>query len=309
MIEETTNNASNFVAEVDSAFVFIFGISLFFLFAITIVMVYYVFRYRKSKNPKATHIEGNHKLEIIWTVIPTILVVIMFYYGWAGWKSQREVPDGAMNIKSIARMWSFGFEYENGVTTDTLYVPIHTPINVDLVAVDVLHSIYIPAFRIKQDMVPGKPDFIWFESGKVGEYEIFCAEYCGLRHSYMKTAVKVLSQEDYDAWYKGSSQTAEGAGAEGKALFQKFGCFACHSIDGTKLVGPSLKGIFNNKRIVIKDGQEIELFADAEYIKRSIYEPNADVVKDFVPGMMVSYKAMIKDEEVDQLIEYFKTLE
>ncbi|WP_075603611.1 cytochrome c oxidase subunit II [Saccharicrinis aurantiacus] len=309
MIEETTNNASNFVSEVDSAFVFIFGISLFFLFAITIVMVYYVFRYRKSKNPKATHIEGNHKLEIIWTVIPTILVVIMFYYGWAGWKSQREVPEDAMTIKSIARMWSFGFEYENGVTTDTLYVPIHQPINLDLVAVDVLHSIYIPAFRIKQDMVPGKPDFIWFESGKIGEYEIFCAEYCGLRHSFMKTAVKVLSQEDYDAWYKGSSQTAEGAGAEGKALFQKFGCFACHSIDGSKLVGPSLKGIFNNKRMVIKDGEEIELVADAEYIKRSIYEPNADVVKDFVPGMMVSYKAMIKDEEVDQLIEYFKTLE
>ncbi|WP_282037295.1 cytochrome c oxidase subunit II [Saccharicrinis aurantiacus] len=309
MIEETTNNASNFVSEVDSAFVFIFGISLFFLFAITIVMVYYVFRYRKSKNPKATHIEGNHKLEIIWTVIPTILVVIMFYYGWAGWKSQREVPEDAMTIKSIARMWSFGFEYENGVTTDTLYVPIHQPINLDLVAVDVLHSIYIPAFRIKQDMVPGKPDFIWFESGKIGEYEIFCAEYCGLRHSLMKTAVKVLSQEDYDAWYKGSSQTAEGAGAEGKALFQKFGCFACHSIDGSKLVGPSLKGIFNNKRMVIKDGEEIELVADAEYIKRSIYEPNADVVKDFVPGMMVSYKAMIKDEEVDQLIEYFKTLE
>lgn len=309
MLETTTTNASNFVSEVDGAFVFIFGISLFFLFAITIVMVYYVFRYRKSKNPKATHIEGNHKLEIIWTVIPTILVVIMFYYGWAGWKSQREVPDDAMSIKSIARMWSFTFEYDNGVTTDTLFVPINKAINLDLHAVDVLHSIYIPAFRIKQDMVPGKPDFIWFESGKIGEYEIFCAEYCGLRHSYMKTAVKVLSQEDYDAWYKGSNNTAEGAGAEGKVLFQKFGCFACHSIDGSRLVGPSLKGIFNNKRMVIKDGEEIELVADAEYIKRSIYEPNVEVVKDFTPGMMVSYQAMIKDEEVDQLIEYFKTLQ
>ena len=177
MIEGSTNNASNFVEQVDAAFVFIFGISLFFLFGITLVMVYFIIRYRKSKNAKATHIEGNNTLEIIWTVIPTILVMVMFYYGWSGWRFQKDAPDDAMSVKAIARMWSFSFQYENGKITDTLYVPKDKAVKLDLIAQDVLHSLYIPAFRLKQDMVPGKKDIVWFESGKEGEYEIFCAEY------------------------------------------------------------------------------------------------------------------------------------
>lgn len=316
MNEATMNNASNFVETVDAAFIFIFGISLFFLFGITIVMVYFVIRYRKSKNPTATHIEGNNTLEIIWTVIPTILVVFMFYYGWSGWRFQKDAPDDAMSIKTIARMWSFSFQYEDGRITDTLYVPVHKPVTLDLVAQDVLHSLYIPAFRLKQDMVPGKKDIVWFESGKVGEYEIFCAEYCGLRHSYMKTVVKVLSQEDFDKWNtidtSAVPSSADNTGANiriaANAILRKHGCIACHTSDGSKLVGPSYKGLYGHKVTVIKDGAEVEVMADDDYIRRSIYDPNVEVVKDYPKGMMISYKDQVTEDEIGQLIEYFKTL-
>lgn len=314
MIEGTMNDASNFVETVDNAFIFIFGISLFFLFGITIVMVYFVIRYRKSKNPTATHIEGNTTLEIIWTVIPTILVVFMFYYGWSGWRFQRDAPEDAMSIKTIARMWSFSFQYDNGRITDTLYVPIHKPISLDLQAQDVIHSLYIPAFRLKQDMVPGKKDIVWFESGKEGEYEIFCAEYCGLRHSYMKTVVKVLSQEDFNKWNTVDTtavvvdNTESGVRLAGKAIMRKYGCIACHTSDGSKLVGPSYKGVYGHKVTVIRDGEEVEVVADDEYIRRSIYEPNAEIVKGYSKGLMVSYKGQVTEDEITQLIEYFKSL-
>ncbi|TLX77477.1 cytochrome c oxidase subunit II [Labilibacter sediminis] len=314
MIEETTKNASNFVDQVDGAFVFIFGISLFFLFAITIVMVYYIIRYRKSRNPEATHIEGNNTLEVVWTVIPTILVLLMFYYGWSGWKMQKDVPDDAMPIKSIARMWSFSFQYENGLVTDTLFVPIDKAISLDLIAQDVLHSMYIPAFRVKQDMVPGKDANIWFESGKIGEYEIFCAEYCGLRHSYMKSVVKVLPQDEFEAWYKLNSVAMDTGNEEvnkrlaGKGVLRKYGCNACHTADGTKLVGPSYRNILSNKRTVVKDGQEYEVEADIEYIRRSIYDPNYEIVKGYDKGLMLSYKDQVTEEELQQLMEYFQSL-
>ncbi|GAF02583.1 cytochrome c oxidase subunit II [Saccharicrinis fermentans] len=314
MIEETTRNASTFVSEVDSAFVFIFGISLFFLFAITVFMVYYIIRYRKSKNPKATQIEGNNTLEIVWTVIPTILVIIMFSYGWAGWRSQKEIPEDAMPIKAVARMWSFSFQYQNGKITDTLIVPINTAVNLDLIAQDVIHSMYIPAFRVKQDMVPGKQANIWFESEKLGEYEIFCAEYCGLRHSYMKSVVKVIPEKEFEEWNKVDSSAIASDNPEvairlaANGIFRKYGCNACHTSDGSKLVGPSYKNIMSRTRTVIKDGQEMEMKADAEYIRRSIYDPNAEVVKGFAEGLMISYKDQVSEDEIQQLLEYFEII-
>ncbi len=314
MIDKTTQDASTFVSQVDSAFLFIFGVALLFLFAITAVLVYYIFRYRKSKNPKATHIEGSTKLEIIWTVIPTILVLVMFSYGWQGWKSQKEVPDDAMEIKAIARMWSFAFEYENGIVTDTLVVPKDRPVKLDLKAMDVIHSMYIPAFRVKQDMVPGKESYIWFESEREGKYEVFCAEYCGLRHSYMMSAVKVVAENDFDKWMEENTvaieENNEGTNKRlaGVSVLRKYGCNACHTVDGSKLVGPSYKGILGSTRTVITNGVEREVIGDEEYIRRSILDPNADVVKGFDKGLMLSYKDQITEKEIQDLLEYFQSL-
>ncbi len=192
--------ASNFVAGVDLAFMIILGISIFFLVALTVVMLVFIRKYRKDKHPKAIQNEGSNKLEALWTGIPLVLVLVMFYFGWMGWKPMKNPPDDAMRVKAIARMWNFNFEYENGKFSDSLIVPINEPVILDLVALDVLHSLYIPAFRVKEDMVPGQDKVMWFIPGTEGEFDLFCTEYCGLEHSYMFTGVKVLPREEFDAW-------------------------------------------------------------------------------------------------------------
>lgn len=311
------SGASNFVESVDTAFVIILGISLFFLVSITIIMIYFVWRYNKKRNPKAANTEGNTKLEIIWTAIPTALVLVMFYFGWAGWKPQQELPPDAMQVKAIARMWSWTFEYENGKMSNKLVLPEDKPVILDLVSVDVIHSLYIPAFRVKQDMVPGTEKQMWFTPQVTGTYDLFCTEYCGLRHSYMYTDVEILTEEEFREWYgKDAATLAEAEGKDvnvdavaGKNLLEMTGCIACHSLDGSKIVGPSFKGLWNKKEVVVTDGEEREITADSAYIARSIYEPAYDIVKGYREGQMVTYRDQLNDKQVSQIIEYLKTLD
>ncbi|MBK6965878.1 MAG: cytochrome c oxidase subunit II [Bacteroidales bacterium] len=308
------SGASNFVTNTDTAFIFIIGISVLFLVGITGTLIWFIFRYNKKRNPVATQIHGSNTLEIVWTVIPTILVIIMFFYGWAGYSPMNKIPENSMKVKATARMWSWMFEYENGIKTDTLYVPVDKPVTLDLISLDVIHSFYIPAFRIKEDMVPGRGNKLWFIAQKEGSYELFCTEYCGLSHSYMFTEVKAMPQAEFDAWYAKMADTTRKSApvadpvAEGKRLMEKNGCVVCHSSDGTKIVGPTYKGVYGHKLTVITDGKEREILADDEYIKRSIYEPDADIVKGYTKGMMVSYKTQLSDEDVANITEYLKTL-
>ncbi len=304
---------SNFSQEVDTAMAIIVGISLFFLIGITTVIIVFLFKYNKKKNPVASEIEGSNTLEIIWTVIPVILVLYMFWLGWSSYLPQRKVPADAMKVNVVARMWSWSFEYDNGKVTDTLYVPVNKPVVLNMVSLDVIHSLYIPAFRIKTDVVPGKDNFMWFKSLVPGSYDLFCAEYCGLRHSYMGTNVVVVDQGTFDKWVatgpaKVDSTVAATPGAEGRLLVEKKGCIACHSVDGTKIIGPSYKNIFGHKVAVETGGKEREITVDEAYIKKSILEPEADIVKGFTKGSMVSYKGQLTDQEIDKIIEYIKTL-
>lgn len=302
------SGASNFVDGVDTAFLVILGISIFFLIAITAVMILFIIKYNKKRNPVASKVRERPILEITWTVIPIILVLVMFYYGWTGFKPMKEVPNDAINIKATARMWSWNFEYKNGKTSNTLKVPLGKAVKIDLVSMDVLHSLYIPAFRLKEDIVPGKDNFMWFIAEKLGEYDIFCAEYCGMQHSAMLSKVEVLNEQEYLTWY-GKEKTEEELNMPlGLQLINKHGCKACHTFDGSTLVGPSFKDLFERNRIVITDGKKHELKADKEYFKRSLYEPNADVVKGFNKGLMMIYKDQISEEEIDSLIEYIETL-
>ncbi len=307
--------ASNFVQGVDTAFMVILGISFVFLIGLTAVMLYFVYKYNKKRHPKATQIEGSTKLEIIWTVVPFLLTMLMFYYGWAGWKPMHKPPKDAMEVTVYGRMWNFSFEYDNGRRSDTLFLPANKPVKLNLVAMDVLHSLYIPAFRVKQDMVPGKKDnFMWFEPQKEGTYELFCAEYCGLQHSYMYTYVEVMEDAAFNTWLTDSTRAAasmaasESPAANGKKIMQNIGCFACHSIDGSKLVGPSFKNIWGETQTVVTGGDKREITVDEEYVRRSIYDPNADVVDGFNKGLMVSYEGQLSDDDIDQIIEYLKTL-
>jgi len=306
--------ASNFVAGVDKAFIIILGVSIFFLIALTVVMLVFIHKYRKDKHPKAIQNEGSNKLEVLWTVIPLILVLMMFYFGWMGWRPMKNPPDDAMHVKAIARMWQFRFEYPNGKVLDTLYVPLNEPVILDLVALDVLHSLYIPAFRVKEDMVPGQEKVMWFIPGTEGDFDLFCTEYCGLEHSYMFTGVKVMPKEEFDAWIADTSAVVAAVDTEtsladqGREVLRRNGCNACHSSDGSKLVGPSYLGGWGSTRTVVTDREERELVVDAEYIKRSIYEPNADVVKGYNKGLMLSYEDMVSEQEVELIIEYLKKL-
>ncbi|MCK4989709.1 MAG: cytochrome c oxidase subunit II, partial [Bacteroidales bacterium] len=240
--------ASNFVAGVDLAFLITLGVSIFFLIALTVIMLVFIRKYRKEKHPEAIQNEGSNKLEALWTGIPLVLVLVMFYFGWMGWRPMKNPPEEAMHVTAIARMWNFRFEYENGKFSDTLIVPINEPVILDLVALDVLHSLYIPAFRVKEDMVPGQDKVMWFIPGTPGEFDLFCTEYCGLEHSYMFTGVRVVSQEEFDAWMTDTTTVTTVVDAEtsladqGWEVLTRNGCNACHSSDGTKLVGPSYLG-------------------------------------------------------------------
>lgn len=310
------SDASNLVRGVDTAFIIIFSAVLFFLVSVSIVIVVFIFKYNNKRHPKAVQIEGNIKLEIIWTLIPLLLVMGMFYFGWTGWKPQvTEPPEDSFNIEVTARMWKWDFAYENGKRLDTMYVPQGVPIAIDLKSVDVVHSFYIPAFRLKQDVVPGYKTVRWFIGNKPGDYDLFCAEYCGLNHSYMYTTVKVLPKADFDKWYTDTTAVVTTAGAaatpasEGMQLVQRYGCNACHSADGTRIIGPSYKGIFGHETVVIENGQEKTVMVDEEYLKNSIYDPNSQIVKGFNRGLMQSYKGQVSEEELEKIIEYIKSLQ
>ena len=301
------NNVSNFVEGVDNAFVVILGISLFFLIAITITMIWFVIKFSRKKNPKARNVKEDIRLEVLWTVIPTILVLIMFYYGWVGYKGMREFPDDAMHVKATGRMWSWSFEYDNGKVSPTLKVPVNKAVVLDLYSPDVLHSLYIPAFRIKEDVVPGVNNKMWFEAYEIGEYDILCAEYCGERHSFMLSKVEVMGEESYNEWYGEDLSGADPIEAGLQVLLAN-GCTACHSLNGTRLVGPSFKGLYGaTKEVLLEDGTKKSLTADEEYITRSIYEPSVEVVESY-PKVMISYKKTINEEQLKQINAYLKSI-
>ena len=313
MYSTTGIDASNYVSTFNTAFYSIAGISLFLLIGLTITMLYFVFRYNKKKNKVAIQNEGNTKLEITWTVIPILLALMMFYFGWEGWKPMNKPPSNAMTITTTARMWSFSFLYENGKESTDLVVPVNTPVKINLISVDVIHSLFIPAYRIKSDIVPGRKKVMWFIPQTEGDYDLYCAEYCGLRHSYMRATVKVLSKEKFTLWYGDTARLANAAGGsvpggEGLTIMKFQGCMACHSTDGSKIVGPTYLNLFGKQEVALRNGAEATITVDEEYIKRSIYDPNADVVKGYPKGLMQSYKGKLSDADLTKIIVYLKSL-
>jgi cytochrome c oxidase subunit II len=314
MYSTTSFEASNFVTSFNASFNMMLWISVAFIIMLTIVMLYFVYKYNRKRHAKAEQIEGSTALEVTWTVIPILLALLMFYYGWQGWTPMNKPPKDAMNITSMARMWDFTFVYDNGKQSPDLVIPVSTPVVVNLISLDVLHSIFIPEFRVKADMVPGRERKMWFRSDREGEYDLYCAEYCGLRHSYMNAKVQVMSKDGFEKWYADTtmayadSTAASGPGAEGAAILRNNGCNACHSSDGSRIVGPSFLHLLGKEVAVIRNGKEVILTADEEYIRRAIYEPNVEIVKGYPEGMMQSYKGMLTDQDITNIIEYLETL-
>jgi cytochrome c oxidase subunit 2 len=306
----------------DDTFFFILGISLTLLALNTGVMLYFVFRYSRKRHPQAEEVKENVPLEILWTVIPTILVLAIFFVGWKGFQYMRTVPPDAMPVKVTARQWSWLFEYENGKQDSVLRVPVRKPMKLLITSADVLHSLYIPAYRIKEDCVPGRQTYLWFLPDEVGSYDLFCTEYCGVGHSAMITKVEVMTEKDFDEWYTGEARAAkapeqpvmkaeekkrEAARLDVAALLEMKGCLACHTTDGTPKIGPTFKGVFGKKEVVIRDGKEREITVDEAFIRQTLLQPELDRVKGF-PPIMPSQKGLLTDEEIKAIVEYIKTL-
>ena len=302
------SGASNMVEGVDRAFVFIFSVAAVFIVGISIFMIYTLIHFARKKGKPARQFEGSITLEIIWTVVPIILVMIMFHFGWSGFKNMRKVPAGAMNVTAIGRMWQWEFDYGNGMKSKELVLPVNKAVKINLKSVDVNHSLFIPAFRVKEDVIPGYDNYLWFIPTQVGDFEILCTEYCGLLHSSMLSKAVIKEQADYDTWFKTFKVSSVKNEPDGYLLMRNTGCFACHSIDGSKLVGPSFKGLFGSQRDVLRGDKKISVTADESYIKNSILNPDADVVAGFNKGLMKSYKDILKDADIKTITDYLKTL-
>lgn len=195
-----SSGASNFVESVDSVFLLSIIISVFFLVLITTLMIYFVIKYNRKRNPKAVNVHSNTMLEVTWTIIPTILVLILFWYGWVGYKEMVDIPEDAMTVEVTAQMWKWQFKYETGKVTDSLYVPVNKAVKLTLISNDVNHAFFVPAFRIKKDVYFGRERETWFIANEIGEYDIACAEYCGLNHSYMYSKIFVMPEDEFDSW-------------------------------------------------------------------------------------------------------------
>jgi cytochrome c oxidase subunit 2 len=302
------SGASNLVEGVDRTFVFIFSIAIFFIVGITAFMIYTVIHFSRKKGNAAKQFSGSVKLEVIWTTIPLILVLMMFYFGWVGYAPMHKVPADAMPVTAIGRMWQWEFDYSNGIKSKELVIPVNKPVRLNLKSEDVNHSLFIPAFRVKEDAIRGYNNYLWFIPKIVGTYEILCTEYCGLLHSSMLSKARVLEQSDYDKWYNNFKDSTTNAEPVGYILLRNTGCLACHSLDGTKLVGPSFKGLYGKERQVTAGNKLVPAKADEKYIQNSIYEPDSQIVSGFNKGIMKSYKNILKESDIKIITDYLKTL-
>jgi cytochrome c oxidase subunit 2 len=292
---------------IDPVFMFLFGACLVLLLGITIVMVYFVLRYHRSRAPQPTsQADGNLWLEIVWIVLPTLLVLAMFWYGWKEYVVLRTVPKDALPVTATARMWSWDFKYANGKTSPKLYVPVGKPVRVELVSVDVIHGFFLPDFRVKRDVVPGMNNYAWFVAPKEGSFNLFCSQYCGTQHSAMVTTVEALSEAAFADWLEQGRSKGKGDKEQsGHELLEHHGCLGCHSEDGSPKVGPSFKGIWGRSVTVMTGGAERTITSDEAYLRRSILLPSADVVKGF-PPIMPAFP--LNEEELSALMKYLKEL-
>jgi cytochrome c oxidase subunit 2 len=299
---------STIASDVDALFNFINLVSAVILLGIVIAIVYFVIKYkRKSENDITSLVDHNNTLEITWTAIPLVLIIIVFVWGFRDFMRLRSTPGDAYEIHVTGKSWLWEYTYVNGgKNLNDLYVPAGRPIKLVMSSADVLHSFYVPDYRIKQDVVPGRYTTVWFEVKEPGQSQIFCTEYCGRSHSDMLGKVIALEQSEFDQWLKSSGGKPEDMPlAEwGEVLYTKSGCQACHSLDGSKIIGPSFKGSWGQNRAFTDGSSGV---VDENYIRQSIINPTGKIVSGYDP-VMPSYDGTFSDEDLSAIIEFIKSL-
>jgi cytochrome c oxidase subunit II len=280
--------------------------SILFLLVVGLMMLFVVhYRRRPGQLPQksASH---NTLLEVMWTAIPVLIVTVIFYQGFVAYMTMQTAPPGCYDLRVSARQWAWQFIYPNGHVDENLHVPAGEPVRLTMTSEDVIHGLWIPALRVKKDVVPGRYASMWFQADKPGTYDLVCTQYCGDDHSNMLSTVVVHPRDEYDKWLKDAAnylKTLPPAEA-GKMLYQRRGCVQCHSIDGTAGTGPSLNGIYGTTA-QLTDGSAV--LVDDNYIRESILEPQAKIVAGFQP-VMATYKGLVSDDEITALIEFIKSL-
>ncbi|MCP4971891.1 MAG: cytochrome c oxidase subunit II [Arcobacter sp.] len=308
---EGIEGVSSFAENIDYTFWMVNLICLF-LFIITIgAMFIFIYKYseKRSKLKDTENIKHNLSLEIAWTVIPTILLMYVFYIGLDALKVQRTMPEDnkAIVVKVTGMKWSWSFEYENGKKSSELTVPVNKDIKLIMTAPinDILHAFFVPSFRIKEDVIPGQITKLWFNSEKKGKFDILCAEYCGTRHAYMRSYVNVVSQENFEEFLNPKVVVKKTA----DEILNQLGCIGCHTTDGTPSVGPSFKDLYNTEVKVTVNGETKTVKRDEAYLKRAIEDPNYEVPEGYTANVMPGFKGALTDEEMQTVINYFKGIE
>ncbi len=300
---------STISGEVDSLFGFIFIVSIILFVLVVGLTVFFAVRYRRrGKVALTSGVTQNLPLEMLWTGIPLILVLVVFVWGFQTYMKMHVVPKDALEIKVTGQKWFWSFDYPNGASSvNELVVPEGKPVKLLMSSKDVIHSFFVPSFRVKMDVVPNRYTVTWFEAKGVGTHDLFCTEYCGTGHSDMIGTVRVLSEREFNTWLEESSGPAEGEplDAYGKKLYTSRACNTCHSVDGSKLVGPSFKGIYGSQAM-LSDGSAVTV--DENYIRESILKPQAKIVAGYDP-VMPTYQGILKSRDIDALIAYIKSLQ
>jgi cytochrome c oxidase subunit II len=295
--------ASSTAGNVDALYIFLVVLSAFMSVAIFLMILAFAARYRHRPGHAAEQIEGSTILEITWSVIPLGVFFVIFVWGAVIYFQERTPPRGATEIYVVAKQWMWKLEHEEGHREiNELHVPVGRDVKMILTSQDVIHSFYVPAFRIKQDVVPGRYTTAWFHPTRPGTYHLFCAEYCGTQHSGMIGQVVVMEPSQYEAWLSGGGATGSLA-STGQSLFQQLGCSTCHRFD-TQGRGPNLAGTFG-KPVALEDGRTV--LEDENYVRESILNPTAKVVAGFKP-IMPPFQGMVSEEQLNALVAYIKSL-
>jgi cytochrome c oxidase subunit 2 len=296
--------ASTFAVQVDGLFFLLLSLSLFFAVGVIFFIILFSVKYRRrSEDERPKPIEGSLLLELTWSIIPLVLSLVVFALGAGVFFRMYRAPANAIDIYVVGKQWMWKVQHSQGKREiNELHVPVNQPVRLTLASEDVIHSFFVPAFRVKKDVVPGRYNTMWFEATKVGEYHLFCAEYCGTQHSGMTGRVVVMKQEDFQSWLSGGA-TGETMVEAGERQFQQLGCATCHK-ESDQGRGPKLVGLFGTP-VQITTGETV--IADENYLRTSILDPSSQIVGGYKP-IMPTFQGQISEETVMQIISYIQSL-